>query len=117
MEHNEHDDSKVRERAYHLWEQEGRPEGRHEDHWRQASGEAAGGTGQGQSGSDQGGDSVPNPIGVPADETLPPGSQATGIDGPVGGAVSEQQAGSGQGGGASSVGGGGRNGAKGASAR
>lgn len=25
-----------RERAYRIWEDEGRPEGRHEDHWRRA---------------------------------------------------------------------------------
>ena len=31
---------RIRERAYALWEQEGRPEGRHEHHWRQASQEA-----------------------------------------------------------------------------
>ena len=30
----------IRERAYALWEKEGRPEGRHEHHWRQASQEA-----------------------------------------------------------------------------
>jgi Iap family predicted aminopeptidase len=27
---------RIRERAYHFWEQEGRPEGRHLDHWLQA---------------------------------------------------------------------------------
>lgn len=27
---------KVREHAYRLWDQEGRPEGSHEDHWRRA---------------------------------------------------------------------------------
>ena len=27
---------KIRERAYELWEREGRPEGRHDDHWHQA---------------------------------------------------------------------------------
>lgn len=26
----------VRNRAYNLWEQEGRPEGRHDEHWQQA---------------------------------------------------------------------------------
>jgi hypothetical protein len=30
-------EDRVRERAYRLWEQEGRPQGRHEDHWHQAS--------------------------------------------------------------------------------
>ncbi len=34
----------IRERAHAIWEQEGRPEGRHDEHWQQASreiGEAA----------------------------------------------------------------------------
>ncbi|ALG70647.1 hypothetical protein VY88_06025 [Azospirillum thiophilum] len=30
------DDPRVRERAYQLWEQEGRPDDRHLDHWAQA---------------------------------------------------------------------------------
>lgn len=30
-------EDRVRERAYRLWEQEGRPHGRHADHWHQAS--------------------------------------------------------------------------------
>ena len=30
-------EDRIRERAYRLWEGEGRPHGRHEDHWRQAS--------------------------------------------------------------------------------
>lgn len=29
----------IRERAYFLWEEEGRPEGRALEHWRRASGE------------------------------------------------------------------------------
>ncbi len=29
-------DQNRRERAYKIWEDEGRPEGRHEDHWRRA---------------------------------------------------------------------------------
>lgn len=33
MEDNE---QKRRERAYKIWEDEGRPEGAHEDHWRRA---------------------------------------------------------------------------------
>ena len=32
-------DEKIRQRAYELWEQEGRPEGRHSEHWEQAAGE------------------------------------------------------------------------------
>ncbi|MFC3166070.1 DUF2934 domain-containing protein [Ciceribacter thiooxidans] len=30
-------DEHVRSRAYEIWEQEGRPDGEHERHWRQAS--------------------------------------------------------------------------------
>jgi len=28
---------RIRERAYQLWEQDGRPHGRHDNHWHQAS--------------------------------------------------------------------------------
>lgn len=31
------DDPRVRERAYRLWEEEGRPDDRHLDHWAQAA--------------------------------------------------------------------------------
>jgi hypothetical protein len=34
-------DHKVRARAYDIWEREGRPEGRHDEHWRQAEHELA----------------------------------------------------------------------------
>ena len=30
------DEDKVRRRAYEIWEREGRPEGRHDEHWSQA---------------------------------------------------------------------------------
>ncbi|TCM45527.1 hypothetical protein C8J36_1216 [Rhizobium sp. PP-F2F-G48] len=30
------DDNNQREKAYRIWEEEGRPEGRHDDHWRRA---------------------------------------------------------------------------------
>lgn len=30
------DDENIRRRAYEIWEEEGRPEGRHEEHWRKA---------------------------------------------------------------------------------
>lgn len=30
------DDTRIRDRAYELWEGEGRPDGRHEEHWHQA---------------------------------------------------------------------------------
>lgn len=32
-------DNKIRQRAHQLWEDEGRPEGRHAEHWDQASSE------------------------------------------------------------------------------
>lgn len=51
------DNERIRQKAYELWEKEGRPEGRHEDHWRQASG-------------DHDALTSPNPVGVNA--TLPP---------------------------------------------
>ena len=35
------DDPRVRERARAIWEREGRPEGRHIEHWRQAAREIA----------------------------------------------------------------------------
>lgn len=37
----ENEDHKVRARAYDIWEREGRPEGRHAEHWRQAEQELA----------------------------------------------------------------------------
>ena len=97
MDQDEHKEGRLRERAYSLWEQEGRPEGRHEDHWRQASDEFSSQlAGDGQDGG--GGDMVPNPIAVPPTEALPPGSQPTGIDGRVGEETQgQQQAGSDQG--------------------
>ena len=33
----DHREHRIRERAYRIWEEQGRPHGRHEDHWRQAS--------------------------------------------------------------------------------
>ncbi len=30
---SEHDEHRIRERAYSLWVEEGRPEGRHDEHW------------------------------------------------------------------------------------
>jgi hypothetical protein len=37
----ENEDHKVRARAYDIWEREGRPESRHDEHWRQAEQELA----------------------------------------------------------------------------
>lgn len=39
---NDDRNRRVQDRAYALWEQEGRPHGRHEEHWRQAEQEAGG---------------------------------------------------------------------------
>ncbi len=50
MDQNERE-QRIREHAHSLWEQEGRPEGRHEDHWRQAS-EAVGPDGDTTGGAD-----------------------------------------------------------------
>ena len=30
------DEERIRQRAHEIWEREGRPEGRHEEHWAQA---------------------------------------------------------------------------------
>jgi Protein of unknown function (DUF2934) len=37
------EEDRVRQRAHEIWEQEGRPEGRQEEHWRQAAAEIAAG--------------------------------------------------------------------------
>jgi hypothetical protein len=33
----ENRDERIRQRAYEIWEREGRPEGRHDEHWRRAA--------------------------------------------------------------------------------
>lgn len=53
---NEQDDDRIRTRAYQLWEEEGRPEGKHEDHWQRASREIAESFGSGGQA-----DGAPNP--------------------------------------------------------
>ncbi len=42
----------IRRRAYHIWERDGRPHGRHDDHWTEAE--------QDKGGADKGGYSVPD---------------------------------------------------------
>lgn len=37
-------DDEIRARAYQIWEQEGRPHGRQDEHWRQAAQELGAGT-------------------------------------------------------------------------
>ena len=44
-------ESRTHRRAHQLWEQEGRPEGRHHHHWRQASQEVGGEPGRQQGGT------------------------------------------------------------------
>ena len=46
----------IQQRAYAIWEQQGRPHGRHEDHWRQAESEVAGGGASAAQGLDDGAD-------------------------------------------------------------
>ncbi|UEM19304.1 DUF2934 domain-containing protein [Skermanella mucosa] len=41
---------RIRQRAYEIWQQEGQPEGKQQEHWEQAMREAGGG--QGQAGGD-----------------------------------------------------------------
>ncbi|WP_142849336.1 DUF2934 domain-containing protein [Telmatospirillum sp. J64-1] len=36
---DQHRELRIRERAYQIWESQGRPEGRHDDHWAQAAAE------------------------------------------------------------------------------
>lgn len=50
-------DDHIRQRAYELWEREGRPEGRHDAHWDQARRETEAGAGRGAAatGTDAGG--------------------------------------------------------------
>ncbi|MFC3631185.1 DUF2934 domain-containing protein [Paracoccus angustae] len=49
-------EDQIRQRAHQLWEEQGRPEGQHEEHWRQASSEI------GDDGDDgMGGDTPPSP--------------------------------------------------------
>ncbi|KGF69183.1 hypothetical protein LL06_12450 [Hoeflea sp. BAL378] len=43
-----HRDKSIRERAYEIWESEGRPEGREAQHWEQARAELASLTGAGE---------------------------------------------------------------------
>ncbi|OQP85346.1 hypothetical protein BTR14_15690 [Rhizobium rhizosphaerae] len=43
------DEDKIRARAYRLWEEEGRPQGRHDHHWQQALSEVTGQSGSPQS--------------------------------------------------------------------
>ncbi|WP_161142169.1 DUF2934 domain-containing protein, partial [Propylenella binzhouense] len=38
----EKDEDRIRERAYRIWEEEGRPEGRHDEHWHRAGREMGG---------------------------------------------------------------------------
>lgn len=48
-------EDRIRQRAHELWEEQGRPEGRHDEHWRQASSEI------GEDGGSDTGDTSPAP--------------------------------------------------------
>ena len=63
---------RIRERAYEIWEREGRPEGREAEHWERAEAEIAAQAGAGQdgAGSKPGGEPVPETQDMP--ETPPP---------------------------------------------
>lgn len=43
-------EERIRSRAYEIWEREGRPEGRHREHWQQAASEVEAEEGQGAGG-------------------------------------------------------------------
>ena len=49
-------EDQIRQRAHQLWEDQGRPEGQHEEHWRQASSEIGE-----DGGSDTDGETSPAP--------------------------------------------------------
>jgi hypothetical protein len=61
----------IKERAYSLWEPEGNPDGRHEDHWAQAESEMDGA----KTGSSLATD-VPNPSETNAETILLPDQSA-----------------------------------------
>ena len=50
------DENRIRQRAYEIWEQEGRPEGRHADNWERACRELGYGDMGGAMGGAMGGD-------------------------------------------------------------
>ena len=55
-EHDQDHEHRIRQRAYALWEHEGRPEGRDRHHWEQASGEMQVGGDDARASSLEGGD-------------------------------------------------------------
>jgi hypothetical protein len=67
---------RIRERAHSIWEQDGRPEGRHADHWARAEQEA-GSAGQQPLVAEQ--STAPMPAGSPGDDAAP-GTAGTGED-------------------------------------
>jgi hypothetical protein len=64
------DQDRLRQRAYEIWEREGRPEGRHEEHWVQAHREIEAEEGGGASAGPAAPDDAPTP-------TSPGGAEAT----------------------------------------
>jgi hypothetical protein len=97
------DENKIRERAYAIWEREGRPHGRHDDHWHQASTEQEDGS-AGLSVDLDGGAIQPDgePAAAPAQEGRSAGngsdSQSGGISSAGGGQTAGQDTASSSGG-------------------
>ncbi|WP_424134785.1 DUF2934 domain-containing protein [Roseomonas chloroacetimidivorans] len=72
----EKDQDRIRERAHALWEQQGRPEGRHEEHWLQAEQELSSAGAPGATGpATATGQANLNP-----GDDAPPGTPGTGED-------------------------------------
>ena len=65
------DEARIRLRAHAIWEAEGRPDGRHDDHWRQAREEVAGSETQpGRIDPDRAADAAPGPATAGEDARL-----------------------------------------------
>jgi hypothetical protein len=71
-------DQRIRERAYRIWEEEGQPEGRQEEHWRRAEAEIS--EEEAQSLSPSGRAGVPSEISAAAAElTAAAGARRGGV--------------------------------------
>lgn len=78
-------EEKIRQRAQEIWEQEGRPDGRAEEHWRQAAEELMreDEDGQGSQQKQDGGQGSQSPSGLSS--TLQPGGTTPSGSQPIGG--------------------------------
>ncbi len=86
-------EQKIRDRAYALWEQEGRPEGREHDHWHQAHREITGNDGR-DGGAHVDGNGLSS--GLQPGGTMPGGGPGAGMGsiGTGGGSTANQSTGS-----------------------